>query len=149
MTAKNDSQTAGRLRTSAHNRGIWDLPIELQQTLMDVWGRVPRGLQNRLPGAVETYWVRFSIHPRQLWPACRQSRPGSRRAGDRSVTRPSVEASVGCEQGFPGAFVERIHPAQPRDSVKPRVRADDCGYAVGEAGGCMYAIVGAEVRGAE
>ena len=60
-----------------------------------------------------------------------------------------ADASAGCEQGFPGSFVERIHPAQARDSVKPRVRADDCGYAVDQAGSCMYAIVGTEVWGAE
>jgi len=48
-----------------------------------------------------------------------------------------------------GSFVERIHPTQARDSIKPRVRTDDCGYAIAEAGGCMYAIVGAEAWGAE
>jgi hypothetical protein len=60
-----------------------------------------------------------------------------------------IDASAGCEQGCPGSFVERIHPSQARDSIKPRVRTDDCGYAIAEAGGCMYAIVGAEVWGAE
>lgn len=65
------------------------------------------------------------------------------------VTRPGVDASVGCEQGFPGSFVERIYPAQARDSVKPRARTNDCGYAIAEASGCMYAIAGAEVWGSE
>ncbi len=82
--------------------------------------------------------------------AALQLRPlGLYRHASRSATRPCVHVSAGCEQGFPGSLVERIRPAEARDSVKPRVRTGDYGYAVAEASSCMYAIVGAEVWGAE
>lgn len=76
-------------------------------------------------------------------------RLGQYRHASTSATRPCAHLSVGCEQGFPGSLVERIRPAEARDSVEPRVRTDDCVYAIAEASGCMYAIVGAEVWGAE
>ena len=45
------------------------LAIESVRTLMDVSERPPRGLQNRLRGAVEASWVgSIPIHPRQFWP---------------------------------------------------------------------------------
>ena len=48
--SQDDSQLAGPQRTRAHDRGIRELAIELQWTLMDGCGRQARGLQNRLWG---------------------------------------------------------------------------------------------------
>jgi len=43
------------------------LAIDLQRTLTDAHGRLTRGLQNRLRGAVEASWMgSIPIHPRHF-----------------------------------------------------------------------------------
>jgi hypothetical protein len=67
LDSQADSQAHGRLRTRADDHGLSMLHIEPRWTLMDVRGRQPRGLQDRLRGAVEASWVgSIPIHPRQF-----------------------------------------------------------------------------------
>jgi len=69
VTANMTAKIADVLARRRMFRGVCELAIELQGTLVDGYGRTTRGLQNRPKGAVKASLVSsILIHPRQFWP---------------------------------------------------------------------------------
>ena len=65
--SQDDSQVGGLLRTATDDYGFSVPTSDPARTFTHVYGRLPRGLQNRLRGAVEASRVSsILIHPRQL-----------------------------------------------------------------------------------
>jgi hypothetical protein len=64
--SQEDSQQDGQRWTTTYTDGILSRETERRWTLSDEHGQPPRGLQNRLKGAVEVSLVgSIPIHPRQ------------------------------------------------------------------------------------